>query len=136
MAMSQLPPGPAPRSLPDLPTELLGEIISHYVCQFTFLSPLVRQEHVIQRRDQRLVLRSLSQSCSSLRSVFLPSLWTQFEVSKHNFCEADTKSERGTLIFPYIKFVRSFPFPASGAYNFFLELFLQIRTRINEELVV
>jgi hypothetical protein len=42
-------------------------------------------------------------------------------VSKRNFCETDTKSELGTLIFPDIMFVRTFPFPASGAY--ILELF-------------
>ncbi|KAJ6532648.1 hypothetical protein B0H19DRAFT_1241931 [Mycena capillaripes] len=92
-------------SLPDLPTELLVEMISYYPSPFTFLSPLVRQEHVAQRHERCQVLRTLSQSCSSLRRIFLPLLWERIEVAKPNFREEDTSSELATLVFPYIKSV-------------------------------
>ncbi|KAJ7304628.1 hypothetical protein DFH08DRAFT_945122 [Mycena albidolilacea] len=92
-------------SLPDLPTELLVEIISHYASPFTFLSPLVREEHAATQQEKAQVLRALSQTCSDLRRIFLPLLWERLEVSQLNFREIHTRSELATLIFPYIRSV-------------------------------
>ncbi|KAJ7143049.1 hypothetical protein C8R44DRAFT_761605 [Mycena epipterygia] len=97
---------PASSSLLALPTELLVEIVSYYRDPFTFVSPLVRQEHGGQEREDRVqVLRSLSQSCSSLRPIFLPMLWERFYASAPSFKEIYTESELKALIFPYIKSV-------------------------------
>ncbi|KAJ7143052.1 hypothetical protein C8R44DRAFT_726333 [Mycena epipterygia] len=91
---------PASSSLLALPTELLVEIVSYYRDPFTFVSPLVRQEHGGQEREDRVqVLRSLSQSCSSLRPIFLPMLWDRLYASAPSFKEIYTESELKTLIF-------------------------------------
>ncbi|KAJ7041483.1 hypothetical protein C8F04DRAFT_143484 [Mycena alexandri] len=94
-----------PCSLMDLPTELLVEIVSHYTNSYTFLSPFVRQEHNAQREARQQALRSLSQTSSVLRELFLPILWEQFEASKPNFQESHTQSEFAKTVAPYIKSV-------------------------------
>ncbi|KAJ7158999.1 hypothetical protein C8R43DRAFT_1234112 [Mycena crocata] len=92
--------------LVNLPNELLAEIISHYPDPFTFCSPLLRREHGLQeRQDRRQILRSLSQTCSTLRDVFLPLLWERFDPSSGSFNEEYTKHPLITLIFPYIRSV-------------------------------
>ncbi|KAJ7144418.1 hypothetical protein C8R44DRAFT_144284 [Mycena epipterygia] len=97
---------PTPHSLLGLPTELLLEIISYYHDPFTFFSPLVDQKHAAQEREVRVqILRSLSQTCSALRSIFLPSLWERLHASGASFEERYTESALKTLIFPYIKSV-------------------------------
>ncbi|KAJ7747129.1 hypothetical protein DFH07DRAFT_578404 [Mycena maculata] len=93
-------------SLLDLPTELLVEIISYHPYPFTFLSPLLRQEHGAQERhDRRQVLRSLSQTCVVLRTIFLPLLWERFEASQASLQEIHTNEAVASLLFPYIKSV-------------------------------
>ncbi|KAF8181210.1 hypothetical protein K438DRAFT_1976306 [Mycena galopus ATCC 62051] len=92
-------------TLSDLPIELLVEIVSHYPSSFTFLSPLVRQEHVAKEKERRQILRSLSQSRSVLRRICLPFLWERFEASKSNLQAIHTQSELATLILPCIKSV-------------------------------
>ncbi|KAJ6536907.1 hypothetical protein B0H19DRAFT_1240738 [Mycena capillaripes] len=122
----------APRSLTDLPPELLVEIISHYPCQFTYLSPLVRREHVAKRRERCQVLRTLSQCCSSLRRIFLPMLWERIEMDKPNFREQDTSSELATLVFPYIKSVHISMKFWSGSHKETIFLFVEfLRTLPN-----
>ncbi|KAK7044899.1 hypothetical protein R3P38DRAFT_2881527 [Favolaschia claudopus] len=90
-------------ALTDLPTELLVEIASYHESSFTFLSPLTREEHIGERRVQREVLRSLSQTCLSLRQIFLPKSWEHLEVSKPNLQEACADSALTSVIFPFIK---------------------------------
>lgn len=100
---------PASSSLLALPTELLVEIVSYYRDPFTFVSPLVRQEHGGQEREDRVqVLRSLSQVCASLRPIFLPMFWERLYVSGASLKDIYMESELKTLIFPYIKFTFSF----------------------------
>ncbi|KAJ7687809.1 hypothetical protein B0H17DRAFT_1069370 [Mycena rosella] len=96
----------APTSLLELPTELLVEIVSYHQDPFTFISPLLRPEHGVQQRQDRLqVLRSMSQSCSRLRSIFLPLLWERFHGSEHSFQERYMDSDLKTRLFPFIKSV-------------------------------
>ncbi|KAJ7733688.1 hypothetical protein B0H16DRAFT_1579433 [Mycena metata] len=95
----------SPCSLVDLPTELLVEISSHYTNSFTFLSPFVRLEHNPQRQDRQQALRSLSQTSSLLRNLFLPILWEQFDASKPNFPESHTQTDFAKSVAPYIKSV-------------------------------
>ncbi|KAJ7463037.1 hypothetical protein FB451DRAFT_1266706 [Mycena latifolia] len=96
---------PVPSPLLKLPTELLCDIVSYHRDPFTFESPLLRQEHGFQdRQDRHQVLRSLSQSCSRLRAIFLPLLWERLD-AEAKFQAHPTESELKTLIFPYIKSV-------------------------------
>ncbi|KAJ7264446.1 hypothetical protein B0H12DRAFT_1321399 [Mycena haematopus] len=92
-------------TLTDLPTEILVETISHYQSSFTFLSPLVRDEHVAKHKENCQILRALSQTCFVLRKISLPLLWERFEVPRTNFQPIDPQSELATVIFPYIKLV-------------------------------
>ncbi|KAJ7462987.1 hypothetical protein FB451DRAFT_1495122 [Mycena latifolia] len=104
-AANQLPI-PSESPLLKLPTELLCDIISYYRDPFTFGSPLMRQEHGLQeRQDRRQILRSLSQSCSRHRAIFLPLLWERLHAAEAKFQRQPTESELTTLIFPYIKSV-------------------------------
>ncbi|KAJ7136917.1 hypothetical protein C8R44DRAFT_976329 [Mycena epipterygia] len=93
---------PAP-SLIDLPNELLVEIVSYHTYTFDFLSPVVYQDYWKRRQPRRKTLRSLSQSCSVLRSVSLPLLWERFDVYNPDF--RSPQSEIAACIFPYIKYV-------------------------------
>jgi len=99
------PPSLPPPSLTDLPTELLVEIISYHAYTFNFLCPLVSQEDSARRGLRREILRSLSQSCSALRSVTLPFLWERFDVSNSIFRPTHPQSEVAKHVFPYIKYV-------------------------------
>ncbi|KAF7362577.1 F-box domain-containing protein [Mycena venus] len=92
-------------ALTDLPTELLLEIISYKPYSFDFLSPVVNQEALEQRRPRRDTLRALSQSCSVLRSVSLPFLWERVDISNSIFRPSIPKGEVAICIFPYIKYV-------------------------------
>ncbi|KAF7349834.1 hypothetical protein MVEN_01283900 [Mycena venus] len=94
-------------SLTDLPTELLLQIIS-YDTSLNFLTALERRESEDSDRRwaRRQVLRALSQSCSTLRAVFLPALWERVDISKPNFRQRDLTGEVASRIFAYIKFVQ------------------------------
>ncbi|KAJ7434784.1 hypothetical protein B0H11DRAFT_699620 [Mycena galericulata] len=61
-------------SLPDLPTELLLEIVKYYPEQLSSLDASVHGTHSDQF-DGNDTLRALSQTCRTLRDVFLPVLW-------------------------------------------------------------
>ncbi|KAJ7456015.1 hypothetical protein B0H11DRAFT_2066568 [Mycena galericulata] len=95
-------------SLTDLPTELLVEIGSYHPHPFTFLSPLVRHEQGAQERhDHQRTARSLSQTCSVLRGIFLPMAWETFEVSTvASLQEHHINSTLVSRLFPYVKTVR------------------------------
>ncbi|KAJ7919849.1 hypothetical protein B0H13DRAFT_1987685 [Mycena leptocephala] len=74
---------PPLRSLDDLPTELLVEIISYHrsLGLLDFFSPLLPHGNIAQRRAQREVLRCLSQTCSVVRAVCLSFLWERFDLT-------------------------------------------------------
>ncbi|KAJ7606365.1 hypothetical protein DFH06DRAFT_1251492 [Mycena polygramma] len=93
------------------PLELLLETASHHRDYYDFLSPLTHYDDVEERRVSRKALRSLSQTCSALRSVCLPLLWERFDVPFSKFKyrnsqdETDEDSAVAPHIFPYIKSV-------------------------------
>jgi hypothetical protein len=74
---------PPLRSLDDLPTEILVEIISYHrsLGLLDFFSPLLPHGNIAQRRAQREVLRCLSQTCSVVRAVCLSFLWERFDLT-------------------------------------------------------
>ncbi|KDR68760.1 hypothetical protein GALMADRAFT_146102 [Galerina marginata CBS 339.88] len=95
--MQQLAKAPAinTQGLPALPDDLHLEIISH----FSFQPVPTKQKHwpetfdVRSLRDRHLALRSLSQTCRSLRPFYLRYLWQRIEV----FDEMET--DKGALEF-------------------------------------
>ncbi|KAJ6568764.1 hypothetical protein B0H19DRAFT_1133916 [Mycena capillaripes] len=92
-------------SLMDLPIELLIEITSHYPFPYTpyrYSRPRDKELQRQRREDRLQILRSLSQSCSFLRSAFLPLLWERFYEHRTSFRRDDATPEH---LFPYIKSV-------------------------------
>ncbi|KAJ6571149.1 hypothetical protein B0H19DRAFT_1255143 [Mycena capillaripes] len=92
-------------SLMDLPAEILLEILSYHTDLFIVSCPLVQHETHADRVHRRQSLRSLSQTCSILRSISLPLLWEQFEAAKYHFNETYPSTKIARLIFPCIKSV-------------------------------
>ncbi|KAJ7877329.1 hypothetical protein B0H13DRAFT_1893260 [Mycena leptocephala] len=91
-----------------LPTELLLELASPYPFPFTNLSPCMRpQDWAEERLERRQFLRPLSQTCSTLRAVFLPLLWRHFEACNAHlhikYKRAGISEQTG--IFTHMRFV-------------------------------
>ncbi|KAJ7511524.1 hypothetical protein B0H11DRAFT_2182902 [Mycena galericulata] len=92
-------------SLLELPTELLLEIASLFPFPFDVLSPPPRQIAMKQqeRLERRQIFATLSQTCSALRTVFLPLLWRHVETSKSRLHLRPINSSLRKDIFPHIR---------------------------------
>ncbi|KAJ6562217.1 hypothetical protein B0H19DRAFT_1259795 [Mycena capillaripes] len=93
-------------SLEDLPTELLLEILAIYPdSPLVFFSPLAFREYGVHEREfRRQILQSLSQTCTTLRNVFLPLLWNIFDVTVPKIKDHYTQNTiLQTAVFPFIQ---------------------------------
>ncbi|KAK7055545.1 hypothetical protein R3P38DRAFT_2847741 [Favolaschia claudopus] len=61
-------------SLPDLPTELLMEIVKQYPALYLEIDALICGM-AAQQFTRNDIIRALSQTCRTLRNIFLPILW-------------------------------------------------------------
>ncbi|KAJ7588324.1 hypothetical protein C8J56DRAFT_67920 [Mycena floridula] len=79
------------QGLPALPTEMLLEISSHYAI---FDVTRVSDHRMLPAKylEYRAALKALSQTCKSLRSVFLPILWQRIEACASPVLSAETTS--------------------------------------------
>jgi hypothetical protein len=66
------------RGFPALPVELLLEIVSYF--------RLVDYPGWFDRTNRSWTLRVLSQTCRSLRCIFLPILWERLCIRAHEHC--------------------------------------------------
>ncbi|KAJ7898672.1 hypothetical protein B0H14DRAFT_3124391 [Mycena olivaceomarginata] len=105
-------------SLPDLPTELLMEIVKCYPELLSEVDACLHGVHIDQF-DGNDVLRTLSQTCRALRNIFFPVLWTRVRatfnariLAKRNKMRTRTtmleRRMRGILTTPYVvPYIRS-----------------------------
>ncbi|KAJ6462287.1 hypothetical protein C8R47DRAFT_1080328 [Mycena vitilis] len=90
------------------PLELVLEIASYHRDSYDFLAPLVQYDDAEEHCVSREVLRSLSQTSSTLRTLCLPFLWEKFDVPLCNLQyrisnRAPDEDSAVAHILPYIK---------------------------------
>ncbi|KAF7344198.1 hypothetical protein MVEN_01710300 [Mycena venus] len=92
-------------SLPDLPTELLVEIIKCYPSLYVYKADaLVHGVYARQISGER-PLRSLSQTCRLLRRIFLPVLWARIYAGPWRK-EAKPKNSGGKTVERFMRGIR------------------------------